>query len=107
MNEEPARPRRFQFTMLGILVATLWSSVFACALMLLNDVRRHHDLPIQSLDAAYFLVGLLLFVSLPAAIYGLFGRASRGMFLGVLLFILFLLTLNNWGGSGVFSRFSP
>jgi hypothetical protein len=96
MSEAPAKPRRFQFTMLGIMVATLWSAVFTCSLTWLNYLRHHQLATLQSEDSAYLGVGLLLFVSLPAAIDGLFGRALRGMFFGIGLFVLFLFVLNTW-----------
>ena len=97
MSEGPAKPRRFQFTILGIIVATLWSAVFSCDLTLLNRLWHHQLVPVQSEGSAYLVVGLLLFVSMPAAIYALFGLASRGMIVGIILFILFLFALNTWG----------
>jgi hypothetical protein len=94
MSEGPAKPRRFQFTTLGIIVATLWSAVFTCGLTLLYRLSHHQLVSLQSEGSAYLVVGFLLFVSMPAAIDGLFGRASRGMIVGIILFMLFLFALN-------------
>jgi hypothetical protein len=97
MSEGSAKPRRFQFTILGIIVATLWSAVFSCGFVLLNRLWYHQLVPVQSEGSAYLVVGFLLFVSMPAAIDGLFGRASRGMIVGIILFVLFLFAINTWG----------
>ena len=92
----PAPKRRwFQFSLRGIFVATFWSAVFATAVVLYRQPG------IEFL--AYLFVGCLMFVSIPAAVGGLFGRALSGAAVGIILYALsvgwILLSVVIWGGT--------
>ncbi len=102
MSEAPKR-RSFQFTTRGILVATFWVAVFCLSLMLFRRLLQHELAAIESVVLANLAVGCLLFVSIPAAIGGLFGRALWGAAVGIVLYgmciELMLFVLYNWGGT--------
>jgi hypothetical protein len=95
------RPRWFQFTTRGILVATFWVAVFSSGLGLFNRLWKHELVALESEDSAYLVIGCLLFVSIPAAIGGLFGRALWGAGAGIILYLLYvgwiMFALNTWG----------
>lgn len=103
MSEGPAKRRWFQFTTRGILVSTFWAAVFNCGLVLFNRLWRHELVALESEESAYLVVGCLLFVSIPAAIGGLFARALWGAAVGFILYVLYvgwiLFALNTWGGT--------
>jgi hypothetical protein len=99
MSENREARRRFQFTTRGILAATFWVATFCCAVVLVNRLW-HHDLvaPASEIQAGLVL-GAVLFMSPPAAIGGLFGRALLGAAVGVVLYVpclgLLMVALNN------------
>ena len=102
MSEARKERRQFQFTTHGILVATFWAALFSSGLVAYDRLCKHELVPLESEVLAYILVGCMLFVSFPAAIGGLFGRALRGAIIGIILFMLYVgwiaFAICTWGG---------
>ncbi len=100
MSEGHARPW-FQFTTRGIFVATFSSAVFAMAVVLYGRLWYRELVAFDIEFLAYLFVACLMFVSIPAAIGGLFGRALSGAALGIILYALsvgwILLAVVIWG----------
>jgi len=84
-----------------MFVGTFWASAFCGGLVVFNRLWRHELVAFESEDRAYLFIGWLLFVSIPAAIGGFFGRAFWGAAVGTILYVLYvgwiLFALNTWG----------
>jgi len=96
-------PQRRQIKLRSISLATFWALTFCCGLALHSRLNKHELVAMESETQAYLVLGAVLFVSLPAAIGSLLGRALRGALIGFALFVLFVgwivFALNNWGGT--------
>ncbi len=94
--------RWFQFTTRRTMVATLWAAVFSVGMLFMRLLWFHQLVAHEHEGAAYLLIGGLLFISIPAAIGGLFGRATWGAIVGVVVFLLYIgwlaFALNTWYG---------
>ncbi len=103
MSDGPNKPRWFQFKLRNMFVATFWAAIFCCGFVMFNRLWYHELVAPDSEELAYLFVGCLLFVSPPAAIGGLFGRAWWGVAVGVILYLLYVgwiaFALNMWGGT--------
>jgi len=89
MSKAPQR-RWFQFTTRGVFMATFWMAVFFGDLLLFNRLWNHELVAHESEEFAYLIIGCLLFVSIPAAIGGLFGRWGAGALIGLGLFCAYV-----------------
>jgi hypothetical protein len=101
MTDAPPKRPWVQFGTRGIFVAITWFAVFAFNFVLFKRLWRHELVAPESEGLAYLVVGSVLFVSLPAAIGGLFGRTLTGAVAGLVLFTLIigwvLFTVSMWG----------
>jgi hypothetical protein len=91
MSKASEIPRRwYQITMRGIFVATFFAALFCFGLIIFGKLWKHELVLLESETTAYFVIGCLLFASLPAAIGGLFGRALWGIAVGIVAFGLYV-----------------
>jgi hypothetical protein len=93
MAEAHDRRRRFQLTTRGILVAAFCMALFCGGLILANRLSTHELVGHDSEVWAGFCIYGLLFISLPAAIGGLFGRAIWAVAVGGALYLMYLLAV--------------
>ena len=92
MNQPRLNRRRSQFTTRGIFVATFWVAVFCFSLVFWRrfEVSAFDPGGSTSLKVLVCLAGVLIFVSIPVAICGLFRRALWGAAVGMVLLALYI-----------------
>jgi hypothetical protein len=88
MTEAPER-RWFQFTIRGMLLATVWAAVFCGALRLYN-FETLATLPLNLWALVVFGLIFLVCISPPAAVAVLFGRTWWGVLVGVIVCALYI-----------------